>query len=193
MNRKLNILLEREIRLTMLEVDFVKGLAILESDMVKACRNYKPQVNEGLSTVIGLWLSGPYVVKLFGKFVSYLDGIAQKYLKKGFGGKELSEKILEFAEKYHHKVMWIFEKVAGKFTKDHDKAEHIAELLYTIVIGALLGQTVGDSFTSITNSGFSADVLAKAAKASVKAGELITGVENAFKAFLPTITSAAQQ
>jgi hypothetical protein len=193
--KKLDILLEREIRLAVLEVEFVRGFAILENDMVKVCRSYRPQVNEGIASVVGLLLSGPYILKLFGGTISYLDSLAQKYLKIGFGGQKLAKIILDFAEKYHHKVMWIFEKVAEKFTKDKTKVEKVANMMFATVIGALLGHTVGDFFEEIVNQietgSFDTGVLVTAAKAAIKGKELQKGIINAFSKVTPDIIAAA--
>lgn len=186
-NTPIDRIIRHKVRVAIIEVKFVEGISILERDVIRECRNVKNTVNEGLSSIVGLWLSGPYIIKLFGNFITYMDSIVKKFNKTGFGGEKLGNKIIEFSEKYHHKVMWIFEKVAEKFTKDHQKQKTIAELLFTIVIGALLGHSIGDMVTNIATGSFDSEILTKAAKAAIKAKELYTGVTNAMKIYIPSI------
>jgi len=194
-NEKLEKALRAKIRRVILEIqlekEFVRGLRILESDVVKELSS-KPKINEGISTAVGLLLSGPYIVKLFGKFVSFIDGVVKKFNGKGFGGQQLADKIIEFSEKYHEKVMWIFKKVAGMFTKDEHKKEQIASLLFTGVVAALLAHSVGDILTKVQSTLFDTEILTTGMKAAVKAGEVYDGIKKALGAIMPKVVSIAQ-
>jgi len=195
-NKVLENALRRKVRRIVVEIhfekQFLKGLDILSEDVVRICRN-KTLVNEGVSTVIGLLLSGPFIVKMFGKFVSFLqssiDKLLKKYLGLGLGEPEIANKILEFAEKYHEKVMWIFEKVAGMMTKDPDKKELIAKLIFTGVMAGLLGHTLEEIVTTIKSTFFSSELLVQGMKAAIKTTEVIDGITAAMKAIAPKIMS----
>lgn len=163
---------------------------ILEEDVRQVSRTRN--LNEGIDTIIGLWLSGPYIVKLFGKFVKYLDDIVKKFNDKGFGGEALAKKIIEFADKYHHKVMWIFEKVASKFTKDPKRITQISEMLFTAVIAGLLAVSVGGIVKSVKALSLDAGVFAKSMKAAVKSKEVMKGVQLAINEIIPEITAIAR-
>lgn len=176
---------------TNIDRQLMSAFNILESD-VKRYEYKQTRLNEGIDSIIGLWLSGPYIVKLFGKFVNYLNDVVKKFNKKGFGGDVLAQKIIQFADRYHHKVMWIFEKVAGKFTKDPKRIEQIAELLFTAVIGGLLAFSVGGIVKTVKSLTFDSSTIVQTMKAAVKSKELMKGVQLAIEEIIPEITAIAR-
>lgn len=187
-NTKLEMELRQYANTVLFEIEFVKGLKYLERDMTKVLKFSKRQrIDEGLETIVGLWLSGPYIVKLFGKFISYLDEIVKKFNNKGFGGEEMSKKVMEFAEKYHHIVMKVFEWVAGKFTKDEKKKEVIAEWLFYGTVAALLASGTGHIVDSISSSNVDSGIIGKVAKTAIKAKEVYDGVTQGLKSIIPDI------
>lgn len=163
---------------------------ILEEDVRRFTR--RPNLKEGIDTIIGLWLSGPYIVKLFGKFVNYVNDIVTRFNQKGFGGDVLAKKIIDFADRYHPKVMWIFEKVASKFTKDPKRITQISELLFTAVIGGLLAVSVGGIVKSVKALSLDSGTLMKTMKAAVKSKEVMKGVQLAIDEIIPEITAIAR-
>lgn len=186
---KLEIELRQYANTVLFEIEFVKGLTYLEKDMKLVLESHKKQVikEELISTVVGLWLSGPYIVKLFGKFVSFLDSIVKKFNNKGFGGEEMADKIFEFGEKYHHVVMKIFNLVASKFTKDPKKQEEIASVLFYSVLGCTAAMGVGHLTDAIKSAEVHPDIVATAAKTAIKAKELYDGITQGLKAIIPDI------
>lgn len=190
-NSKLEMELRQYAKTVLFEIEFVKGLKYLERDVNRVLEYHKKDIikEELLSTVVGLWLSGPYIVKLFGKFIGYVESMMQKYLKMGFNGDQLSKKIIEFSEKYHHVVMKAFKFVAGKFTKDPKKQEEVAEVLFYSVIGCLAASGAGHIVDAVSSSHISPDIVAKAAKTAIKAKELYDGVTQGLKAIIPDIIS----
>jgi hypothetical protein len=174
--------------------DMRRAFSILEQDVhsnIGKIRNRR--IDEGIDSIIGLVLSGPFIVKMFGKFVNYLDSLAKKYLNKGFGGDVIAKKIIEFADKYHHKILWPFEKVAEKFTSDPEKKEKIAELLLTGVIGAFLAVSLGSVFSAIKSSTLDSNALLQSMKSAIKSKEVVNGIRSSLDDIIPEIVAIAKE
>jgi hypothetical protein len=155
---------------------------VLERDIKKALDSKEEvPVKEGIDSIIGLWLSGPYVVKVFGNFLKYLDKVVKHYNKKGIGLEEIAEKIINFSEKYHHFVMKPFELLVSKFTKDKSAGKDLANLMFYTVVLVLLGKLGVDLGDAIASAKIDSGVVIKAVKAGIKGAEIWEGLALSLK------------
>lgn len=141
----------------------------IEIKVQRATKSIERRQNEALaSTVLGLVVSGPFIIKLIGKAVRR----AERFFKanKNDEGK-VSQYILDFADHAHHELLKPFKLLASTFTDDPKKQKVFAEVMISGIIAILLV----DSGLSLKKALASTDVnqsLVYAAKSSIKSVEL---------------------
>ena len=127
-------------------------------------------------TVEKLALSAPFLLKMIGKIWTGLEKVVNKLTKQDPNPNSLGQKIIQFADKAHHKVMIPFEFIAKKVTNDPKKQKLIAEVMFLTIIGALLLQTGASVASNVAAKNFSTKLAVKTAKGAVKGAELGKGV-----------------
>lgn len=164
------------------EQELKAAFDVLEKDIDQAVRNAKSDVSEEVSSIIGLVLSGPFIVKLFGKFIKYIEKKIAQFKRED--PTQVGEKILNFAEKFHHIVMIPFEKLSKLLVKDQAKQKKLANYLFHGTIGILLlhgGYKLASKLTSdVINVNLALDL----AKNGIKGAELTTGMKEIIKSSL---------
>ena len=126
------------------------------------------KVNEaGALTIAGLVLSGPTILKIIGKITK----VASKFL----GGKGATgDKIIAAADKAHHFLIGIIEKLILKVAPKVDKkvAHKVAEGIFYLIIAGLLGAG-GLAQAKYQAAGDLSGAAIKGAQNAVKTGEIV--------------------
>jgi hypothetical protein len=153
------------------------AFSALESDVETAADEAEDKMSEAIDTIIGLILSGPFILKMFGRFIKFISKAIEKKFGVGQAGTEAGEWLIHFAEKYHHVVMKPFEHVASKFTDDPAKQQKIALHLFNLVIAALLVYTGYSFMKKIQSAHYDWGAVWKVMKVHIKGAELWSNVK----------------
>lgn len=174
-----NILQESE------EQDLKLAFDVLSRDIDQATQDAEDEVQEGVTTIIGLVLSGPFIVKMFGKFVRFLEKKIAQIKKEE--PTQAGNRILAFADKFHHVIMIPFLKLAKLMVKEPAKQKKLANYMFHGTIGLLLihgGIKIATALESATvNPALALDL----AKNGVKSTELISGIKDIIRASMVKI------
>jgi len=132
------------------------------------------EVDEAALTLgAGLILSGPTILKVIGKIT--------KTASKFFGGKGATgDKIVKIADKMHHLLTGLIEKVVKvMLPKDVDpKTVHkVSEGIFYLVVGGLLGAGSIEMAGKISTGNISGAAI-KGALNAVKSGEIVGYLKN---------------
>lgn len=150
----------------------------LESGVASTIKKtQEEQLKEGgAAGIIGLVLSGPFIIKIFGKFIKYAEKLIGKFKKAE--PTTVGDRIIKFAEHAHHVVMIPFYRIAKVITNDTTKQKKFANYMFHGIIGMLLlhgGYTIVKNITSnVVNINLALDI----AKNTVKGVELTSGIRN---------------
>ena len=125
------------------------------------------EVKESALTIAGLVLSGPTIFKIIGKIT--------KVASKFFGGKRATgDKIVAAADRAHHFLIGIIEKLILKVAPKVDKkiAHKISEGIFYLIIAGLLGAG-GLAQAKYQAAGDLSGAAIKGAQNAVKTGEIV--------------------
>ena len=150
-----------------------KELQANKDDIVKK----DDSVDEGLLALgAGLFLSGPTILKIIAKVT--------KKASIFFGGKGAnSDKVIAAADKAHHFLIEIVEKIIGLFLSSNidPKLRHkLAEGIFYLIIGGLLGHGAIEMAGKLEAGNISGAAL-KGALNAVKSGEIVMYLKNFLK------------
>ena len=150
-----------------------KELQANKDDVVKK----DDSVDEALLSLgLGIALSGPTIVKI----IAWVTKKASKFL----GGKgATSDKVIAAADKAHHFLIEIVEKVIGLFLPSdiNPKVRHkLAEGIFYLIIGGLLGHGAIEMAGKIEAGNISGAAV-KGALNAVKSGEIVVYLKNFLK------------
>lgn len=149
--------------------DFEDIVDQLERRIEKAADSIEKRQNESLiGSVLGLVISGPFLLKLLGKWLQPVE----KFLKQNSKDQKLvTDSIIEFAEHMHHKLEQPLIKLAATFTDDAGKQRKFADAIMAGILTILIMDGGITSFKAIQNSQVNVAML-NAAKSSIKGVEL---------------------
>jgi hypothetical protein len=126
-----------------------------------------------LSLAAGIALSGPTILKIIANVT--------KIASKALGGKGAkSDAVIAAADKAHHFLIGIVEKILGLFLPsgiDPKKKHKLAEGLFYLIIGGLLGHGAIE-MVGYSKAGNIAMAALKGALNAVKSGEIIVYLKN---------------
>lgn len=137
-------------------------------------------IKEGVATVLGLILSGPFIVKMFGKFILLLEKVIASLRKKD--PTQNGQSIIKFSDKFHHIILKPFEKLAKMITKDISKQKKFANYMFHGVIGILLIHGGVSVAQHLASSKVNATLALDIAKNGIKSAELRTGIRELIQA-----------
>lgn len=132
------------------------------------------QVDEALlSLAAGIALSGPTILKIIANVT--------KIASKALGGKGAkSDAVIAAADKAHHFLIGIVEKMLGLFLPsniDPKKKHKLAEGMFYLIIGSLLGHGAIE-MVGYSKAGNIAMAALKGALNAVKSGEIVVYLKN---------------
>ena len=135
------------------------------------------KVDEALLTLAaGIALSGPTILKIIAKIT--------KTASKFFGGKgATADKVIAAADRAHHFLIGIVEKIIGLFLPSNvdPKLKHkLAEGIFYLVIGGLLGHGSIEMAGKLEAGNISGAAV-KGALNAVKSGEIVTYLKTFIK------------
>jgi len=169
------VILENEIEAALKQTfnQIGKELQANKDDIVKKDDNVK----EGLLALgAGLVLSGPTILKIIAKIT--------KTASKFFGGKgATADKVIAAADRAHHFLIGIVEKIVGLFLPSNvdPKLKHkLAEGIFYLVIGGLLGHGSIEMAGKLEAGNISGAAV-KGALNAVKSGEIVTYLKTFIK------------
>lgn len=150
-----------------------KELQANKDDIVKK----DDSVDEGLLALgAGIALSGPTILKI----IATITGTASRF----FGGKgATSDKVVAAADRAHHFLIGIVEKVVGLFLPSdiNPKVKHkLSEGIFYLIIGGLLGHGAIEMAGKIKAGNISGAAV-KGALNAVKTGEIVMYLKNFLK------------
>ena len=150
-----------------------KELQANKDDIVKK----DDSVEEGLLSLgAGLVLSGPTILKIIAKIT--------KTASKFFGGKgTTSDKVIAAADRAHHFLIGLVEKIVGIFlpsTVDPKLKHKLAEGIFYLVIGGLLGHGSIEMAGKLEAGNISGAAV-KGALNAVKSGEIVSYLRSFIK------------
>lgn len=129
-----------------------------------------------LSLAAGIALSGPTILKI----IAFVTKKASQF----FGGKgATSDKVIAAADKAHHFLIGIVEKVVGLFLPSNvdKKLKHkLAEGIFYLIIGGLLGHGAIEMAGKLEAGNISGAAV-KGALNAVKSGEIVMYLKNFLK------------
>lgn len=143
-----------------------KELQANKDDVVKKDNS----VEEGLLSLgAGILLSGPTILKIIAKVT--------KKASMFLGGKGAnSDKVIAAADKAHHFLIGVVEKIVGLFlpsTVDKKLKHKVAEGIFYLIIGGLLGHGSIEMAGKLEAGNLSGAAI-KGALNAVKSGEIVT-------------------
>lgn len=149
--------------------DFEDIVDQLERRIDKAADAIEKRQNESLiGSVLGLVISGPFLLKLLGKWLLPVE----KFLRQNRKDQKLvMDSVIEFADHMHHKLEQPLIKLAATFTDDTTKQRKFADAVMAGVLVILIADGGISSIESLKNLQINNAVL-NSAKTSIKGAEL---------------------
>lgn len=149
--------------------DFEDIVDQLERRIDKAADVLEKRQNESLiGSVLGLVISGPFLLKLLGKWLQPVE----KFLKQNRKDQRLvTDSIIEFAEHMEHKLEQPLIKLAATFTDDTDKQQKFADAMMAGILTILVVDGGLNSFKALGDLQINSALL-NSAKTSIKGAEL---------------------
>lgn len=149
--------------------DFEDIVDQLERRIDKAADVLEKRQNESLiGSVLGLIISGPFLLKLLGKWLQPVE----KFLKQNSKDQKLvTDSIIEFANHMHHKLEQPLIKLATTFTDDNNKQQKFADAIMAGILAILIIDGGISSLKSLQNLEINTALL-NSAKTSIKGAEL---------------------
>lgn len=149
--------------------DFEDIVDQLERRIDKAADVLEKRQNESLiGSVLGLIISGPFLLKLLGKWLQPVE----KFLKQNSKDQKLvTDSIIEFANHMHHKLEQPLIKLATTFTDDNNKQQKFADAIMAGLLAILIIDGGISSLKSLQNLEINTALL-NSAKTSIKGAEL---------------------
>lgn len=149
--------------------DFEDIIDQLERRIDKAADVLEKRQNESLiGSVLGLVISGPFLLKLLGKWLQPVE----KFLKQNSKDQKLvTDSIIEFADHMHHKLEQPLIKLASTFTDDTGKQRKFADAMMAGILAILIVDGGLTSIKALSNLEINTAVL-NSAKTSIKGAEL---------------------
>lgn len=149
--------------------DFEDIVDQLERRIDKAADVLEKRQNESLiGSVLGLIISGPFLLKLLGKWLQPVE----KFLKQNSKDQKLvTDSIIEFANHMHHKLEQPLIKLATTFTDDNNKQQKFADAIMAGILAILIIDGGISSLKSLQNLEINT-ALVNTAKTSIKGVEL---------------------
>lgn len=149
--------------------DFEDIVDQLERRIDKAADVLQKRQNESIiGSVLGIIISGPFILKLIGKFLLPVE----KFLRQNKGNQKLvMDSVIEFAEHMHHKLEQPLMKLASTFTKDTATQQKFTDAFMAGLLAILIVDGGISSIKSLQNLQMDKSLL-YTAKTSIKGAEL---------------------
>lgn len=149
--------------------DFEDIVDQLERRIDKAADVLEKRQNESLiGSVLGLIISGPFLLKLLGKFLLPVE----KFLRQNRKDQKLvMDSVIEFADHMHHKLEQPLIKLASVCTDDKAKQQKFADAMMAGILTILIIDGGISSIKSLQNLEINSALL-NSAKSAIKGAEL---------------------